>query len=72
MRTSISGKLQSLNELAMEKLGGARARFGTSGTLRAEIPVQRVDGRVQNQVAVGAAFQMALDLAFNGGREPSL
>jgi hypothetical protein len=72
VRRTLSIKLQSFNELAMEKSGGARARFGTGSALRAEILVQRVDSGVQNQVAVRAAFQMVLDLAFNGRGEPSL
>jgi hypothetical protein len=72
VRTSANIKLQNFNKLAVEKSGSARAGFGTGSALRAEILVQRVDSGVQNQVAVGAAFQMVLDLAFNGRREPSL
>jgi len=49
--------------------GGAGARFDPGSALGAEIPVQSVDGGVQNQMAIGAHLQMALDLTFDGRRE---
>jgi hypothetical protein len=65
-------KLQCFKELAGDRLSGARTGLGTGSAFGAEIPVECVDGRVQNQVAVGAGFQMALNLAFNGLREATL
>jgi hypothetical protein len=60
------------SELAVENLGGARTGFGPGNALRAEIAVQRVNGRVKNQVAVGTSFEMALDFDFDGLGEPPL
>jgi hypothetical protein len=45
-------------------LGGAKSRFCSDGPLRVEISIKRVDGGVQNQVTIGASFQVALDLIF--------
>jgi hypothetical protein len=46
--------------------------LGSGDTFSTEITLQRVDGCVQHEVAVGAAFQVALDLDFDGLGEPSL
>jgi hypothetical protein len=65
-------KLLFFNELARKSSSGARTGFGTGNAFRAKIPVQCIDSRVQNQVAVGASFQMALNLDFDGLGEPPL
>ena len=65
-------KLQFFNELRGELLGSARTGFGAGNALGAEIPIQRIDSRVQNEVAVGAGFQVALDLALDGRGEATL
>jgi hypothetical protein len=70
--TNQGPKVHFFNELAWDKSGGARARFGPGGALGAKISVQRIDGCVQNQVAIGAGFQMEFDLAFDGRGEPPL
>jgi len=70
--TTHSSKLLIENELARESSGGARTGFSPGNALGAEIAVQGVHGRVQNQVAIGASFQMALDLDFDGLGEPPL
>jgi hypothetical protein len=70
--TAHSSKLLIVNELARESLGGARTGFGSDNAFRTEIAVQRVNGRIQNQVAVGTSLQMALDLDFDGLGEPPL
>jgi hypothetical protein len=68
----VQAKCQSLNKLAWDESGSAKAYLGSGGALSAEIPLQRVDGRVKNQMAVGTSFQMALDLAFDGRRKSAL
>jgi hypothetical protein len=50
------------NWLGRVILGGAKSRFCSGGALRVEISIKRVDGGVQNQVTIGASFQVALDL----------
>ena len=50
----------------------AKAGFGSRDTFGAEITVQRVDGRVENEVAVRARFQVTLDFDLNGRGESSL
>jgi hypothetical protein len=45
---------------------GREGSFSSGGALRAEIPIKRVDGGVQNQVAIRASFQMPLDLSLYG------
>jgi hypothetical protein len=52
------------------------SRLGSSARLRsttgAKIALQRVNCGIQNHVAVRAGFEMALDLALDGGGEPTL
>src|SRR5436853_7890338 len=52
--------------------GGARTRFGTGRALGVELAVQRVDGCVQNQVAIRASGQMVLYLVFDVRGESTL
>jgi len=54
-----------LNELGPEVSGGAKTGFGSGSPLGTEIFLERVDSGVQNHVAIGAGFQVALDLAFD-------
>jgi hypothetical protein len=54
------------------KSSGAGTRLGPGSALSAEIPIQRVDSRVQNQVTIGAIFEMTLDLAFDRRGESPL
>jgi len=72
VNANLDVKLQFFNKLPRDQLGGANTGFGPGSALGAEIPVQRVDGRIQNQMAVGAGFEMAFDLVFDGCGEPPL
>jgi hypothetical protein len=60
------------NELSEKESGGVGAWFGPCSTLGAEIPVQGVDGRVQNKFAVGTGFQMTFDLTLDGCGQSAL
>ena len=61
-----------VNGLRRKESSGANARPGFGSSFRAEVSVKRVDGRVQNQMAVGARCQMPLDLAFDRRGESTL
>ena len=65
-------KVKYFKELADERLGGAGASLGPGDALRAEISIQSVDCGIEDQMAIGAVFQMALDLAFDGSRKATL
>ena len=56
----------------MEGSSSAKATFGPGNAFGAEITVQRVDGRVEDEVAVRTRFQVALDLDLNGRGESPL
>jgi hypothetical protein len=62
-------KVQYFKELAGRGLGSAGSGFSSGDALGAKIPIQCVDCRVQNEVAVRTVFQVALDLSFDGSRE---
>ena len=72
VHANLDVKLQFFNKLARDQSGGANTGLGPGSPLGAEISVQGVDGRIQNQVAVGAGFEMAFDLVFDGCGEPPL
>jgi len=55
-----------------DESGGAKTGFGPDSVLGAEIPIQSVDGCIQNQVAIGTGVQMTPDLILDGLREPPL
>jgi len=56
----------------MEGSSSAKTTFGPGNAFGAEITVQRVDGRVEDEVAVRTRFQVALDLDLNGRGESPL
>jgi len=70
--TALELRYLIFNKLGRDESGSAKAYLGSGGALSAEIPLQCVDGRVQNQMAIGTSLQMALDLAFDGRRESPL
>ena len=72
VHANLDVKFQFFNKLTRHQSGGANTGSGPGSALGAEISVQRVDGRIQNQMAVGAGFEMAFDLVFDGCGEPPL
>jgi hypothetical protein len=47
---------------------GPKSSFSSGGALGTEIAVERVDGGIQDQVAIGASFQVTFDLPFDRRR----
>ena len=70
--TALELRYLIFNKLGRDKSGSAKAHLSSGSAFGAEIPLQRVDGRVQNQMAIGTGFQMALDLTFDGRRKSAL
>jgi hypothetical protein len=55
-----------------ETLGSPKC-VGSSGvSLRVEIAIQSIHGRFENHTAIGATFEVTLDLSFDGRGEPPL
>jgi hypothetical protein len=54
------------------ELSGSGCRFRVNTTGRAKVSIQSGVGGVENQMAIPAFAQVALNLAFHGGREFSL
>ena len=52
------------------RLGGVRG-VCTGVGVRVEVAVERVDGSLENQAAVGAGFEVAPDFGLNGRGEPT-
>ena len=63
-KTEQEVKLRFIYRLGSQKSGSAKTGFVSSSTLRTEILVKSVDSRIQNQVAIGAGLQVALDFTF--------
>jgi hypothetical protein len=59
-------KLLFFNKIALEDSGGARTGFGRGSAFGIEITVKGVYGCIQNQMAIGASFEMTFDLDFDG------
>jgi hypothetical protein len=64
-----SDKVQYFKELANERLSGAGSGFGSGDALGVEISIQSVDRGIEYQMAIGAVFQVALDLALDRSRK---
>lgn len=62
-------KVQYFIELRGRRLSGADSGFSSGDALSAEVPLKRVDCRVQYEVAVRAVFQVALDFTLDRSRK---